>query len=129
MGDTSSLPHYYFNLKKEKKNGEMGESSWTPATSLILALAEALKYVKQIGMANLVANAQMLALATRAAAQRLELGIFARHSAGNHEVRILRRFGRWAIYEEVSSAADYGSFESIDRGHEIIELAARLAPS
>src|SRR5436190_12495208 len=82
MGETSSLPHYYFNLKKEKKNGELGESSWTPATSLILALAEALKYVKQIGMANLVANAQMLALATRAAAQRLGLGIFAAGSPG-----------------------------------------------
>jgi hypothetical protein len=45
--ETATLPHYYFNLKKEKKSGDAGESSWTPATSLILALAEALKYVKQ----------------------------------------------------------------------------------
>ena len=44
LGETSNLPHYYFNLKKEKKSGDAGESSWTPATSLILALAEALKY-------------------------------------------------------------------------------------
>jgi aspartate aminotransferase-like enzyme len=82
MADTSTLPHYYFNLKKEKKNGDLGESSWTPATALILALAEALKYVKQIGMANLVANAQMLALATRAAAKPLGLGVFAAGSPG-----------------------------------------------
>ena len=25
MGETSTLPHYYFNLKKEKKNGDAGE--------------------------------------------------------------------------------------------------------
>ena len=68
LGETAKLPHYYFNLKKEKKSGDAGESSWTPATALILALGEALKYVKQIGMANLIENAQMLAQATRAAA-------------------------------------------------------------
>ncbi|MBV8732352.1 MAG: alanine--glyoxylate aminotransferase family protein, partial [Acidobacteriia bacterium] len=39
FAETSALPHYYFNLKKEKKSGDAGESSWTPATSLILALA------------------------------------------------------------------------------------------
>ena len=61
FAETATLPHYYFNLKKEKKSGDAGESSWTPATSLILALAEALRYVKQIGMANLIENAQLLA--------------------------------------------------------------------
>src|SRR5258708_18503976 len=78
LGETGNLPHYYFNLKKEKKSGDAGESSWTPATSLILALGEALKYVKQIGMGNLIANAQMLARATRAAAAELGLEVFAK---------------------------------------------------
>jgi hypothetical protein len=70
--ETATLPHFYFNLKKEKKSGDAGESSWTPATSLILALAEALKYVKQLGMANLIENAQLLA---RPRARRWELGL------------------------------------------------------
>jgi aspartate aminotransferase-like enzyme len=83
LGETASLPHYYFNLKKEKKSGDAGESSWTPATSLILALGEALKYVKSIGMANLVANAQMLAHATRVAAQTLGLDLFSPGSPGS----------------------------------------------
>jgi aspartate aminotransferase-like enzyme len=83
LGESSTLPHYYFNLKKEKKSGDAGESSWTPATSLILALGEALKYVKSIGMANLVANAQMLAHATRVAAQRLRLELFSPGSPGS----------------------------------------------
>src|SRR2546426_2087675 len=74
--ETAGLPHFYFNLKKEKKSGDAGESSWTPATSLILALAEALKYVKQVGMANLIENAQLLAKATRAAVQKMGLEVF-----------------------------------------------------
>jgi aspartate aminotransferase-like enzyme len=83
LADTATLPHYYFNFKKEKKSGDAGESSWTPSTALILALAEALKYVKEIGMAHLVANAQMLAEATRAAAVRLGLELFSASSPGS----------------------------------------------
>jgi len=83
LGETGNLPHYYFNLKKEKKSGDAAESSWTPATSLILALGEALKYVKSIGMANLIANAQMLAHATRTAARTLGLELFAASSPGS----------------------------------------------
>jgi aspartate aminotransferase-like enzyme len=83
LGETSNLPHYYFNLKKEKKSGDAGESSWTPATSLILALAEALKYVKQVGMSNLIENAQLLARATREAVQALGLELFAAGSPGS----------------------------------------------
>jgi aspartate aminotransferase-like enzyme len=83
LADTATLPHYYFNFKKEKKSGDAGESSWTPSTALILALAEALKYVKEIGMAHLVANAQMLAEETRAAAVRLGLELFSASSPGS----------------------------------------------
>jgi aspartate aminotransferase-like enzyme len=78
LGETATLPHYYFNLKKEKKNGDAGESSWTPATSLILALGEALKYIKKIGMANVIENAQLLARATRDASQEMGLELFAK---------------------------------------------------
>src|ERR1039457_7184997 len=77
FAETAKLPHYYFNLKKEKKSAANGESSWTPNTSLIIALGEALKYVKNLGMKNLVDNAQQLAKATRAAAKELGLELFA----------------------------------------------------
>jgi aspartate aminotransferase-like enzyme len=77
LAETATLPHYYFNFKKEKKSGDAGESSWTPSTALILALAEALRYVKQIGMPKLIENAQLLAEATRAAVQKIGLELFA----------------------------------------------------
>ena len=83
LAETSTLPHFYFNFKKEKKSGDAGESSWTPSTALILAMAEALRYVKSIGMAKLVQNAELLAEATRAAAQRLGLELFSAASPGS----------------------------------------------
>ena len=78
FAEKADLPHYYFNLKKEKKSADGGESSWTPATSLILALGEALKYIKKVGIENLVENAQLLAEATRAAVGELGLELFAK---------------------------------------------------
>ena len=83
FSDTAKLPRFYFNLKKEKKNAASGESSWTPNTSLIIALGEALKYIKGIGMDKLIENAQMLAKATREGAQALGLELFAKHPAGS----------------------------------------------
>jgi aspartate aminotransferase-like enzyme len=83
QSETATLPHYYFDFKKEKKNGDKGESSWTPSTAIILALGAALAYVKQVGMANLIENAQMLARATRVAAEALGLELFAANSPGS----------------------------------------------
>jgi len=77
---TATLPRLYFDLKKEKKMADKGESAWTPNVSLILALAESLKYIKSLGMDKLVANAQLLACATREAAQALGLELFAASS-------------------------------------------------
>ncbi len=83
LTETATLPHYYFNLKKEKKSGDAGEASWTPSTSLILAMAESLRYIKQLGMSRLVENAQMLAHATRTAAVKMGLELFAPLSPGS----------------------------------------------
>jgi aspartate aminotransferase-like enzyme len=89
FAETAQLPRYYFNLKREKKSAAGGESSWTPNTSLLLALAEALKYVKSIGMDKLVENAQMLAKATRAAVTALGLELFAPSSPGSSVTSVM----------------------------------------
>jgi aspartate aminotransferase-like enzyme len=76
----STLPKVYFDLTRERKNAAKGETTWTPNTSLVIALAEALKYIQGIGMDELIENARMLARATRAAASSLGLALFAPHS-------------------------------------------------
>jgi aspartate aminotransferase-like enzyme len=78
--ENAKLPRYYFNLKREKKFAANGESAWTVSTALMLALNEALQYIKSIGMAKLIANAEQLARATREACKVLGLELFA---AGN----------------------------------------------
>ena len=71
----AKLPRLYFDLKREKKMADKGESAWTPNVSLILALAESLKYIKSLGMDKLIENAQLLALGTRSAVTALGLEI------------------------------------------------------
>ena len=75
--ETAKLPRYYFNLKREKKFAANGESAWTASTALMLALNEALQYIKGIGMPKLIANAEQLARATREACVALGLELFA----------------------------------------------------
>lgn len=76
FAETAKAPRFYFDLRREKKSAVNGESAWTPNTALLLAFAEALKYIKSIGMDKLVENAQLLALATREAVQELGLELF-----------------------------------------------------
>jgi aspartate aminotransferase-like enzyme len=77
QSESAKLPRLYFDLKKEKKMADKGESAWTPNVSHILALAESLKYIKEVGMGNLIENAMLLARATREAATALGLELFA----------------------------------------------------
>jgi len=77
---TSKLPRFYFDFAKERKNQAKGETAYTPATTLIIGLHAALEYIKKIGRENLIANAALLAEASRAAAQALGLKPFAESS-------------------------------------------------
>jgi aspartate aminotransferase-like enzyme len=84
----AKLPRFYFDLKRELKNAAGGESAWTPSIALLLALDEALQYIKKLGMENLVANAALLARATREAARALGLPLFSSRP-GNSVTAIL----------------------------------------
>ncbi len=71
-------PFFYFDLYKHAQASEKGESPFTPATSLLLGLAEVLRYIRELGRENLIENAQLLARATREAAQAIGLELFAK---------------------------------------------------
>jgi aspartate aminotransferase-like enzyme len=81
--DKSKLPRYYFDYAKERQSLAKGESSYTPATSLVVCLHAALNYIKQLGRENLIGNAALLAEATREAATALGLTHFATCSPAN----------------------------------------------
>lgn len=81
--EKSKSPRFYFDFVKERKNLAKGETSYTPATSLVTGLHGVLTYIKQIGRENLIANAAMLADATRQAATAMKLKLFAASSPAN----------------------------------------------
>jgi aspartate aminotransferase-like enzyme len=81
--ETTKNPRYYFDLRKERKNGAKGESAYTPSTALVAALAAALDYIREQGGGDLAAgrkllvdNAETAAAMTRAAAKALGLKLF-----------------------------------------------------
>lgn len=71
-------PRFYFDLLKEQKEQQSGQTSFTPAISLVQGLHAALRYISEIGVDGLVANAAFQAQATRAAAQAMGLKLVAR---------------------------------------------------
>ena len=79
----AKLPRFYFDFAKERKNQVKGETAYTPATTLVISLHAALQYVKEIGRENLIANAALLAAATREAVGALGLKLFAASSPAN----------------------------------------------
>ncbi|HWZ43098.1 MAG TPA: alanine--glyoxylate aminotransferase family protein [Candidatus Saccharimonadales bacterium] len=87
--ESTKNPRYYFDLRKERKNGAKGESSYTPSTALVAALAAAFDYLREQGSGDLAAgrdvlidNAETAAAMTRAAAQALGLKLYAAAAPG-----------------------------------------------
>jgi len=81
--ETAKHPRYYFDLRKERKAAAKGESTFTPPTSLVAAMAAAFDYIRENGEGNiargralLVDNAELAAAMTRAAVECLGLKLF-----------------------------------------------------
>lgn len=75
--DASKSPRYYFDLKEAKNALEKNDTPFTPAITLIIALCEALKMIKQDGLDKVFARHKKMADATRAAVGALGLKLFA----------------------------------------------------
>lgn len=81
--ESTKNPRYYFDLRKERKSGAKGESSYTPSTALVAALSAAFDYLREQGGGDLasgrdllIRNAEMAAAMTRSAVQALGLTLF-----------------------------------------------------
>ena len=88
--ETATNPNFYFNLHKHIEAGPKGDSPWTPASSLLLGLAEVLRYIRELGRDQLIQNAQLLARAARDSAQTLGLELFARNAIPAGAVTAIR---------------------------------------
>jgi aspartate aminotransferase-like enzyme len=75
--ERSTLPKFYFDWKKYKKNLEQDTTPFTPAVSLMIGLAESIKLMREEGIENIIARHQRLAEATRQGLEALGLELFA----------------------------------------------------
>jgi len=71
--ESSTIPHFYFDLKKERKAHASHQTAWTPAVSLIQGLKEALRLIHEEGLENRFKRHHMLAKATRAGVKAMGL--------------------------------------------------------
>jgi aspartate aminotransferase-like enzyme len=74
--ETSKLPKFYFDFKRELKNVQQNTTAFTPAISLIIGLAQVLREFKKEGLENLFARHARLAEATRQAMKALGLELY-----------------------------------------------------
>jgi aspartate aminotransferase-like enzyme len=81
--EESRSPRYYFDLRKAKKALDKTDTAFTPAITLIIALVEVLRMIKEDGLANIFLRHRKMADAVRAAMKGLGLELFAPTAASD----------------------------------------------
>jgi serine---pyruvate transaminase len=79
----SKSPRYYFDLKAAKKAIQSVDTPFTPAISLVIALVEVLKMMREDGLENIFNRHRIMANATKAAMKALGLDLFAPTAASD----------------------------------------------
>jgi len=77
----SKSPRYYFDLRAAKKALDKGDTAWTPAVTLCIGLAKALKMIKGETLEAAIARQSRLGKAVRQAMKALGLKLFAKQPA------------------------------------------------
>ena len=72
----STLPKFYFDLRKALKSYEESDTPWTPAVSLIVGVDAALELIRSEGIENVWERHRRLAAALRAGIKALGLKLF-----------------------------------------------------
>ncbi|OGW23053.1 MAG: class V aminotransferase [Nitrospirae bacterium GWC2_46_6] len=81
--ETSKMPKFYFNFKKERENLAKNQTNFTSAVTLIIGLNEAIKLLQKEGLENVFKRHARLADATRGAVRALGLGLYSKESPSN----------------------------------------------
>lgn len=91
--ETSKLPKFYFNFKKERENLAKNQTNFTSPVTLIIGLNESLKMLQTEGLGNVFKRHETLADATRKAVQAIGLDIYPKESPSNSVTAIVAPSG------------------------------------
>jgi len=81
--EASKSPRYYLDLRKARKALEKNDTPFTSSITLIIALNEALKMMREDGLENIFSRHRKMALAVRGAVKTLGLELFAPTAASD----------------------------------------------
>ncbi len=87
--ETSRLPKFYFNFKKERENLARNQTNFTSPVTLIIGLNESLKMLQAEGLKNVFKRHEKLAAAMRKAVQALGLELYSKESPSNAVTAIM----------------------------------------
>jgi serine---pyruvate transaminase len=87
--ETSKMPKFYFNFKKERENLAKNQTNFTSPVTLIIGLNESLKMLQSEGLENVFKRHAWLAAATRKAVQAIGLELYPRESPSNAVTAIM----------------------------------------
>ena len=76
--EASKSPRFYFDYRTMRKSIPNKETPYTPAVTLVVSMAEALRQIRQEGLENIWARHAWLANATREGVKAMGLTIFAK---------------------------------------------------
>lgn len=74
--ETSTLPKFYFDLRRALTSHASNDTPWTPAVSLLIGLDAALELIRAEGIENVWVRHKRLALALRAGIDAIGLRLF-----------------------------------------------------
>lgn len=81
--EASKSPRYYWDLRKAQKAIDKTDTAFTPAISLVAALNESLRMMKEDGLENIFARHHRMAEAVRSAVKAMGLSLFAPSAASD----------------------------------------------
>lgn len=87
--ETSKLPRFYFNFKKERENLVKNQTNFSSPVSLIIGLNEAIKMLQAEGLENVFQRHARLANATREAIKAIGLSLYSKESPSNSVTAVM----------------------------------------
>jgi serine---pyruvate transaminase len=87
--ETSKMPKFYFNFKKERENLAKNQTNFTSPVTLIIGLNAGLKMLQTEGLDNVFKRHERLAHATRKAVQAIGLELYPKESPANSVTAIM----------------------------------------
>ncbi len=75
--ESATLPRFYFDWKRERENQRKNQTAWTPSISLLMGLAEVMRWMREMTLPAIYARHERLAKASRAAMQAIGCKLYA----------------------------------------------------